>query len=274
MSPKTKKCPSCKNQVPEDARACAFCPYSFPDEEDIGIEQVGQQQSWSPLPLVLGLAAIGIIGAMYFTMSKGGENLTEGMTNLQRARAEAAGQATPGRQVDPDAKALLQKLSNQGAVEVVTAPKEAGEAPMAEAEEPSQGVFITHSPDQKPAAVVKEWRMRGVVYDLKTLAPIPKCRMVFSDEQANARFETMADAAGRYRMILPPLDGRGYSVTMRQPGYAASYLNPGMENVRGLSPQERWQMSQDLSGSVMTPYTVEPNSGDPLITDFYLAPTR
>lgn len=262
-----KKCPACKGMVPDDAHACPFCPYSFPDEEEAGIEQLRQQQSWSPLPIILGVAAAAVVGALYFTMGKGGENLPGEMSNMERAALQAKGKPVPE---------LMEKLkTGKGTVAPVAAHKsEEVEEPAQDGAEASQTVFISHSGSDKAPPVVKEWKMRGMVYDLTTLNPVPKCKMVFSDEQANARFETMADASGRYRMILPPLDGRGYSVSMHQPGYSASYLNPGTENVRSLSQSERAQMSRDLSGSVMTPYTVEPNSADPLITDFYLAPTR
>jgi len=139
-------------------------------------------------------------------------------------------------------------------------------------------VAITPLPAEKrparpTAKLVKEWRMRGHVYNLVTLAPVSLCPMVFSDIQTNARYETMTDAQGRYRVILPPLPDRGYTVMITGEGYAANYYKPEGEDVGKKSLKERRALALETSRSMEGPASLAPESSAPLLTDFYLAPT-
>jgi YD repeat-containing protein len=83
---------------------------------------------------------------------------------------------------------------------------------------------------------------------------------------------TVTDPGGRYRAILPPLSDRGYLVKVSMSGYAPTYLDPGTEGVREKPEEERRILCRDLGTAVLQPASLQPHDGDPLVTDFYLAP--
>jgi hypothetical protein len=117
-----------------------------------------------------------------------------------------------------------------------------------------------------------EWKMHGVIYDLITLKPVPGVHMVFTDNMTSLRVPIDADSQGRYRALLPLLVGRGYIVTMSKPGYKSTYLDPGIEGVTSLPLERRRELVRDLSSLISQPYLFEPDSGAPLVADFYLPP--
>lgn len=119
---------------------------------------------------------------------------------------------------------------------------------------------------------VREWRLRGVVYDLATLVPVGRCAMVFSDEGSTARLQSSTDSDGRYRVVAPALKNRGYAVALQCKGYALSYLNPGTEGVNRMSAEDRRSLAEDLAKALDPPYTIQAYGGKPLVTDFFVAP--
>lgn len=119
---------------------------------------------------------------------------------------------------------------------------------------------------------VREWRLRGGVYDLVTLKPVPRCAMTFADEGSTARLRSSTDSQGRYRVTVPALKNRGYAVALQCQGYASSYLNPGAEGVRAMSEEDRRSLASDLAKALDPPYTLQAYASKPLITDFFVAP--
>jgi hypothetical protein len=134
----------------------------------------------------------------------------------------------------------------------------------------SEGVHVTAAPPR----TLKEWKLRGTVYDLTTLKPLAGCAVVFTDVETNRSIQTRTDSAGGYRTIVPPLgEGAGYSVTIGKNGYAPNYLDPGTEGVRQMDAAQRKELARDLAATLTaTPATVESASEKPLVTDFFLAP--
>lgn len=124
----------------------------------------------------------------------------------------------------------------------------------------------------KPASVAPQWKMRGVICDLVTLQPLGKAKVVFHDQMADARFETVTDASGGYLILLPPLSGRGYAVSIRRSGYSGSYLDPSVEDVPQLPRVARQKLAEELSGTAFLPALIAPQGSEPLVTRFYLAP--
>lgn len=144
----------------------------------------------------------------------------------------------------------------------------------AEDENPEDQGAISIMPEQKAVAAkpVTEWKLRGVTYDLLTLKPLPGVQVIFNDLQTNSRAQVQTDAQGRYRTVLPPLQGRGYTVTMSKSGYSKAYLNPGTEGVSEMPLDRRQEIVKELKAAISDPATLEPNSDTPLVTDFHLAP--
>jgi len=120
--------------------------------------------------------------------------------------------------------------------------------------------------------IVSEWRMRGVIYDLITLEPIPGVHMIFTDNETNSKAQIVTDSAGRYRALLPVLGDHGYLVTLSKSGYSKSYLNPGTEGVAEMPLARREELAKELSSVIGEAFSLEPNSDTPLVTDFHMAP--
>jgi hypothetical protein len=140
------------------------------------------------------------------------------------------------------------------------------------AEQTTRGdVSIRSSADGK-RHVITEWKLRGRVYDLLTLKPLAGVSMIFTDNQTNSRAQAMTDARGLYRIILPPLQDRGYLVTMTKTGYVKSYLNPGAEGVSKMPLERRQELVRELAALILEPSSLEPGTEESLVTDFHLAP--
>jgi hypothetical protein len=122
------------------------------------------------------------------------------------------------------------------------------------------------------ARAVREARLRGAVYDLLTLKPVAGAKLILTDNETNARAETVTNSKGQYRTVLPPLTGHGYLVAITKPGYAASYAGPESAGVSDLDPGSRKEMARQLSRSVEAPTSLEPGNDEPFVTNFFLAP--
>lgn len=134
------------------------------------------------------------------------------------------------------------------------------------------GTISVMPSEARRTKTISEWKLRGAIYDLLTLKPVPSVTMVFIDNETNSRAQILTDTHGRYRTVLPPLAGRGYLVTLSKSGYAKSYLNPGTEGVPEMSLERRTEIAKELSSQLAEPAMVEPNSDAPLMTDFHIAP--
>jgi hypothetical protein len=262
-----KRCPSCRTEVADDARVCPNCPWIFPEEEAEDLPPSAVATGWSPLPLVItALVAASIGVGWYFVVKVYREETTP------EAAQPAQVQAPPPA---PEAAAPPPPMDSAPPRTTVSSPAKPAKpvpAPKHDEAEPPLSVTVVQSPPAKKVIPVKEWKLRGFVYDLMTLQPVPRCKVTLSDLDTSANFETSTDASGRYRAILPPLPDRGYLIYISKPGYASSYLDPGTEGVRGKSADERQRLCKELSSAVQPPSTLQPHGADPLVTDFHIAP--
>jgi hypothetical protein len=242
-----KRCPSCRTEVADNVRDCPNCPWSFPEQESNDPPSAAIAPGWSPLPLAVVALIAALIGAGWYFV---GKVYREEMSPESKVRPpSAAVPAPPASEPEPSKPA----------------------AP-AFNEQEDKTVTVVKEPPRKRAKPVKEWKLRGYVYDLVTLQPVPHCKIILSDLETNAHLETATDAGGRYRAILPPLPGRGYLVEISASGYAAAYLNPGTEGVPNKPLGERQGLCRELGTAVLQPASLEPHAADPLVTDFYIAP--
>jgi hypothetical protein len=150
-----------------------------------------------------------------------------------------------------------------------------GRDPMPETksvEEEGPGIVSIMQEKGPRPKVVSEWKMRGTIYDLITLKPVPGVHMIFTDNATNSKAQIKTDEQGRYRTILPALPGRGYLVTLSKTGYLKSYLDPGTEGVSDMPLERRKEIVSELASLIAEPAALQPNSGDPLLTDFHMAP--
>lgn len=220
---------------------------TFPDDADHAAAAAPFKRQWSPLPWAALAALVGLVGWFWRTVET--QNLDLG--GLGAHKTGSGKTASSGQ-------------------EVVTTPPE-------DAKPDISLYMVSHetarkAPAPKPAAAVTEWRLRGRVFDLATLAPIDGVKLTFSDPETDKRFETMSDAAGRYRTIVPPLARRGYNARVSRAGYAPTYLDPGVQDVPALPETARRALCAKLASAVEPPASLRPRGAAPLVTDFYLAP--
>lgn len=262
--PAPPKCPGCGTKLQPDMESCPNCPMSFHDAppEKTALQSDNFKNFGIPIIIFGGLA--GVLWWYSTTMWKAVEAGVEDQPLKPPPTQQSSG--------DQSASAMI-----QAKVDELAAKQGGGEAPSAQAaleadEEEGQGAISIMPDSGRRAKVVTEWKMRGVIYDLMTLRPVPAARLIFTDNETNLRAVIQSDGNGRYRAILPPLPGRGYVVTISKPGYSNSYLNPGTEGVAEMSIDQRRELVKELSSVIAEPASLEPNSDTPLVTDFHLAP--
>ncbi|HAZ08024.1 MAG TPA: hypothetical protein DCZ01_05750 [Elusimicrobia bacterium] len=248
-----EQCPDCGAKLEPDMQACPNCPRSFPeDEPSSGVHPLKQTKAYAFLMPTLFFATL---GAAVWYLGMGLFHLGEENAVVEVAPFLRGGQPAP--------------------VSSSSAPPAEAKAEAAVEEPPSSAVVSIVSSEAPKRKAPKEWRLRGTVYDLRTLKPVAGCALHFVDVRTNRRIETRSDAKGFYRLVAPPLPERGYLVSIAKDGYSPSYLDPGTEGVREMPEDRRQEIVNDLS-SLLTanPASVQAYDTQPLITDFYLAPRR
>lgn len=287
-----EKCPGCGTKLSPEMLACPNCPMSFPEDEPSSgsVNPLKQSPYWNfVLPAVFfGALACGIwyIGIGLFHLGEEGAKTYAEKPNFMRSPAEekkaaeeAAAKAAGGDSSPTTEGAVFQPANPGGG------PASPGGSGAAGGEKgggtamisitPEDASDSVSSPSAPKAKAVKEWRLRGNVYDLTTFKPVAGVAMVFVDEPTGVRRETRTDSQGRYRVIVPPLDGRGYVVSAIKSGYSPNYLDPATPGVRDLDADGRRSLAKNLASMLTaTPASVQAEGAEPLVTDFYLAPRR
>lgn len=260
-------CPSCFTKLEPHMLACPNCPMSFPEDDGPSQGSVNPLKQSRYYQFMLPALFFGALGLTIWWLASGLFHLGEENANApglklanERPYVQGEGRSTETASSYPPSE-KLSPAESAGTVSVT--PVE--EAP------PSGTVSI--APPEPPARKVKEvkeWKLRGHVYDLATLKPLGGCELVFTDGET--RIKTRSNSEGGYRVIVPSLPDRGYSVTANRPGYSPNYLDPGTEGVRELDAARRQQMAKELGATLSaTPATIQGIGAEPLITDFYLA---
>ncbi|MDX6770147.1 MAG: carboxypeptidase regulatory-like domain-containing protein [Elusimicrobiota bacterium] len=289
-------CPGCGTKLDPEMEACPNCPWSFTGQEE-GENNPLKAESrlrdlalpvaffgllgWGIWRLGLGLLGAGMDASQAETgsLSTGGgpatkeqvaKTLEDSMKQLGAEGPAPGGTVDLVAQLDgrPQPGGSAGAAKTAGAERVAVMPADDA----TDAGEGSGTISIQKEAPGKAARAVSEWRLRGRVYDLVTLKPIAGARLVLLDNQTNARAETLTGADGRYKTVLPPLEGRGYVVTISKPGYAQSYAGPESAGVADLDAGSRKELARQLGRSVEAPASLEPGGSEPLVTDFFLAP--
>lgn len=303
---KPSKCPDCGAKLGPEDELCPNCPWSYrPPEEEANPLKAQSRVRDALLPLAffgllgygvwrLGTGLLGI--AQDPTLQETGSLTTGGAPvskaavdkNMQDSiaqakaiidgrssgvggtrdlRAELEGRAPQGGGPSASGGSTGVVGEHKGGGSVVVAPPDGP----ADAGEGSGTISVTQESGQA-SSPPREWRLRGRVYDLVTLRPVAGALLVLTDNDTNFRAETMTNAEGRYRTVLPPLRERGYMVGIKKNGYAQSYAGPESAGVKDLDAGSRKELARQLSRSVEAPTALEPGSDAPLVTDFFLAP--
>lgn len=267
------KCPMCGTALKPDWESCPNCPMSFQDAppERSAFQNDNFRNFGIPLMIFGGLAWALWTFSQY--MWKTAEDGTQTATTALKNAAATGRTGT----IPTDSKAIHDMVLEHDGVDQDGKRPPSSSLPSgdSEAEEPGPGTvsIMPEKPAPRPKAVV-EWKMRGTIYDLLTLKPVPGVHMIFTDNVTNSKAQIKTDEQGRYRVLLPSLQGRGYLVTLSKPGYEKSYLDPGTEGVADMPMDRREELVKELSSLIAEPASLQPNGGAPLITDFHMAPKR
>jgi hypothetical protein len=280
-----ENCPGCGIKLRPDMLACPNCPMSFPEDD-------GPPTSVNPLKqspyyqFVMPALFFGAIGAVVWYLGIGLMRLGEKNAVIENgnifgdAPKKAPVSASPS-QAASEAVAERTAAAMSAPVEDAPAPASDGglvviskaDSAPAPAPAPTRARAAAAPSSDEPPKPVREWRLRGAVYDLTSLKPLAGAFLSFKDEQSNKEVMTRTDSTGHYRALVPALGGRGYAVTIERSGYAPNYLDPATENVPQLPAERRRGLAHDLAGSLTAPPALVQSSNErPLITDFYLAP--
>lgn len=269
--------------------ACPNCPMSFTAQSD---SEPNPLRHESPLrAFIMPAAFFGLLGFAVWRLGTGLFGIAT-QTSFEERGSYASGAGGPASTAAVAAmmQASMDQLKGTGAAGAVDLaasldgrpqPGVAGSgasgrvlAAVPDAAEPGegQGTISVVKETGKAPRVAREWRLRGAVYDLVTLKPVAGAKLVFTDNETNARAETVSNAQGRYRTVLPPLREHGYLVAIAKPGYAASYAGPESAGAADLDLANRKELARQLARSVEAPTSLEPGSDEPFVTDFFLAP--
>jgi len=251
-----KRCPGCGNEVPADAEVCPFCPMSFRNEDFSPSGRKRRSHSSLGVFALLGLGLAFGFGAW---------QVLDWLLRTADGRNERPGPAAPSPSAEIPDSSSRESPVPEGPTD--SAPSFIQISPESEGR---RGAAATQPALQRPKRPVSDWRLRGTVYDLASLAPLPRCRLIFSDALSGTRYETMTDAHGRYRIFLTPLEGRGYNLRIERQGYAAAFLENGDDIERKGAPERR-SLAEALAKSLKPSPPLRPDGDKPLVTNLYLA---
>ncbi|MEK7232814.1 MAG: hypothetical protein AAB268_03290 [Elusimicrobiota bacterium] len=266
-------CPGCGTKLQSDWESCPNCPLSFQDAppEKTAFQNDNFRNFGMPIIFFGGFAVAIWTFAQY--MWRTGSEGTQTVSAVVTARPPAVKRSA----VAPIVGGGIQGRVNEKPIarDFPDDDLPSTQARKSSPENEGSGI-ISVMPAQGVRAVktkaVSEWKIHGVICNLITLKPVPGVHMIFTDNTTNLRIQIDADPQGRYRALLPALVGRGYVVTMSKPGYESTYLDPGIQGVASLPRERRLELARDLSSLLSKPFLFEPDSGEPLVADFYLPP--
>lgn len=271
------KCPLCGTALQPDWESCPNCPMSFLDAppEKSALQNDNFRNFGIPLIIFGGLA-----WALWAFSQYMWRTAEEGTTTMTKAivKTAATGSPTGSGVVPTDSQAIHDMVLEHDGVDRkgkagpgasdASAPAEAA----SDAEQGPGTISIMPENQTPRRKAVLEWKMRGTIYDLMTLKPVPGVHMIFTDNATNSKAQIKTDEEGRYRVLLPALNGRGYLVSLSKAGYEKAYLDPGTEGVSEMSVDRRQEITKELSSLIAEPASLTPNGDTPLITDFHMAP--
>lgn len=268
-------CPSCGKENADDAKACAYCPESFPDEDDELRKPKFKKidpgawsiKRWLLIFMLIGFAIWRAFAFLAMTLEKGALPV---MGRYVKSKASVDEILNQDQSKNGLSKAMEIVLGTApptalaAAHEMRMSTKNGSISPTGRmGDSASKGEAVDDGP---------KWLLKGTVYDLVTLRPVRDCALTFA--AGGKRFNETTDGSGQYSVAVPIVDHGGYDVVIKHNAYARTYLNPAAEHVTSMSLEDRKDMAHDLNQASEGPYQVQPIEDAPLTTDFYIAPKK
>ena len=251
------RCPACETEMDPTETSCPVCMRGRTRHEMMQGLQAPKKQARSRRRLVLGLLALAGAGIAAWQFrgelarrrpapvpvpaqeeAKAAPESAPAVSTETASAPPAAGAAPETAIVatpKPD-EAFLADLRSQ----LAKSPPAAGREPQAPAGEPPQKVFRNEGDEDystryeggdspaepaAPAAPVEgDWTIRGKVYELISLKPVPRARVVFSSKLTGKDHATRTDAKGAFTLKIPKLAESGYEIGFSAPGYRPDWL--------------------------------------------------
>lgn len=202
-------CSSCEAEIEAESPRCPVCMHERTRAEIFqALRGVDARKS--------SRRAAALKGAFLMLLGVGGTALALRWT-MQNREAAAAAALAHKEKVKLEADAFRRTEEARQREMMATAPDpEASE----DGEEPAP------RPAPRPVSAVKDWSVRGEIYDLKTLAPVASAKVTFTPEDGKAVRRTSTGADGRFSLSLPK-SGAPYSIAVAHPKYDGAWVEDG-----------------------------------------------
>lgn len=131
----------------------------------------------------------------------------------------------------------------------------------------------TPAPDVELGA--NDWALQGRVFDLETLKPVARAKMIFAAPEHGLLYAAELDDFGRFAVALPNLIREGFTIQVNAPGYEPyAQAEPDVPYATLTAAERRALIDDVLRGDLKPSRVVEPDSGRRESVDVYLAPSR
>lgn len=271
----TIRCPACETEMEATESSCPVCMRGRTRHEMMQGLQAPKKLAKSRRRLVLGLLSVAAAGAGFWQLrvELGARKAAAPLAAPEPAAATPVDASTAtasesgGPSADPEAappttepapppnEAFLAELRQQ----LAQTPPAAGRAPQA----PSGDAEI--APQPAPGAATEpiegDWKVSGKVYELITLKPVARARVVFASRLSGKDHPVRTDAKGAYSVSIPKLGESGYDVGFSHPLYRDDWIEEAEHtpyHKQGLARREEAAFQLGSSAILHVPYLPDP----------------
>lgn len=125
----------------------------------------------------------------------------------------------------------------------------------------------------KPMGNSTRWTLRGQVFDLLSLKPVPGAALTFTDTFSGAVYRGQSDARGAYAVAVPKGEGTAYQVSVRRRGFKPDYLEDSEPTFLTRGPAARRESAREMERSAVLHVPLSPPlEADEAAFNFALVP--
>lgn len=106
------------------------------------------------------------------------------------------------------------------------------------------------------------WVLRGRIYDLATLGPVPEAELLFQEADSGRTFRARSARDGSYRARLPGASEAGYAFQVRHPDYGHRHLRGRGVEARSMPARARMELAKDVGRTLLVSGPVTPQELD------------
>jgi len=121
---------------------------------------------------------------------------------------------------------------------------------------------LAAKPSDERNAADDNWRVSGTVFDLVSLSPIRRARLIFTDRQTGRDYPARTDSRGEYQIRLPKLRHGGYALRLRINNREAMYLEDMGPPLRSQTERQRLETVSSFDPSSILHVPILPPFSD------------